>query len=1572
MADIFLSHSSADNDTADQIKSWLQRDRKSWSVFLDKHSRDGILAGQGWQDRLRSELQSCRLVLAIITPAWLASRWCFTEAVTATFRGKDFVGVLTGDLPAGSLDVAPPIVHERQRQPLDLATGAGWEDLLHALDRSGLDPNKWFSIPEGVAPYPGFVAFEEKDAGVFFGRDQEITEYLEALNLLKGPNRAQALVISGGSGSGKSSLLKAGLIPRLRRQPGWLVVPPFDPSREPVQALFSALRAAAQVVGAEVDLTRRPPPTVEGITELLQDSIRAIEDKANAWLLLPLDQAEVLLASSQKDGETDASHLFTVVGRLLAGRTRKLVAALTIRTEFLPALERALPPEVRLQDRSLRSITALSEIIEKPAARFGVQLEAGLTGRLVEDAQGADGLPLLAYTLRELYDKYGGDNRLTVAEYQQLGGVEGAIEKKLHDALSDPVPTAEELAAFRRCFVRQLVRVDESAVEGERYLRTTVARDALPDAAVRLVERLGEARLLVVDDEGTIAIAHERLIRNWADVPLQTWLADDSDDRKLIDNLKSLLAVHRDGGPLLSEKPLIDAKDFLGRDPSLVNDEPELAEFIRESIRAEQRRQRREKWQFRGAIAASIVFLAVAIGAVWFYYKAQQQTRVAKEQRLVANQARTEAEERAREARYSTARTLSLLAKQTGSDYPLKGLQLSLDALAVNLDNGEPPSIEAENALRWTLANAGGRPYGGHDAAVAVAISPDDQWLATYTASAVQLWKDPILASGAAPLMLTDAAGPIRFSADGRWLITRSTSFDGLLLWNVSVADPASAGPDAIGRDEDETEIRMFEVGPNSRWLITSTSDDSGVSFRAWDLRADKPAATPIDLGPIADYWALYGGGVPYASFSGDGRWLVVGAWSPLANRGQTVDPRLWSLAGRNPFDGEPFVLTGHGSSVSSAVFSPDGAVLATSSNEYDTHTFRYDTSVRLWDLRSDNPEQDPRVLDRHVGPIEAIAFSSDSRWLVSARGSERRGRWSDSQGEGNDVGGVRIWDLQAEDPASDPIVLNGVDGAVVSVIVGRAPGYNDAQWLAVISGSTGMLWSLGQLTDTAHRGQYGSDPKTPVILRYADSGFPLDVRSVGASQDHRWLMTGTGDFSAYVWDLSEDDPTGRPRELRGHEGAVKSVAISQSVEFAVTGSEDQTARLWSLATGDTSVDPITLPGRQVRFSPNSRWLVSDYRDKGGSSDGTVRVWDLHRRDTLAFPHTLPLTSGPNDFLVSPDNRWLVASTYGPEIEVFDLTDFDAPPFKLHTGKRPFAIAVSDDSRWVAVGAFQGSIRLWDFRELADRNASPILLDGHTETISKLNFSPDHRWLVSVDSEKHTLLWDLTIGTAPSPLPVDGARPLAFSPGANWLATSDGTAVHLWDLTKPDSAAIDGGEHSDRITGVAFDRDERWLVTTARGSNVRVLALSGDPAPIELPISNVRAVAFSPDGRWLVTGDETHTLLWNASALGKSDEPVALDGALEIISGGGSLVVTKVTTDEGYEEYRLWDLAVPDPSVPVPSIVGVGEQLQLPKARAVSSDGRWLQSDGQVRNLRLDELQELAVWTIRGRTPREQ
>src|SRR6516165_1974669 len=289
MADIFISHSAKDSEAAAAIGERIKRERPTWSLFYDK---DNIRAGQYWQERLREELTSCRVVLALLSRNWLGSPWCFTEAVTATFRGKDVVGIETEELTGDDLARAPPILHERQRVRLRDGDNRAWQEILEALDRSGLDPDDWFPIPPNVGPYPGLVAFDEKHAGVFFGRKQEITEYLGILDTLRGPDRSQVLVISGASGSGKSSLLRAGLIPRLRRKPVWVVISPLEVAREPVRNLLDRLGEAFARLGISthaLDLTKLPD-NPSSFVQILDEALWRLEQATGAWVLLPLDQ----------------------------------------------------------------------------------------------------------------------------------------------------------------------------------------------------------------------------------------------------------------------------------------------------------------------------------------------------------------------------------------------------------------------------------------------------------------------------------------------------------------------------------------------------------------------------------------------------------------------------------------------------------------------------------------------------------------------------------------------------------------------------------------------------------------------------------------------------------------------------------------------------------------------------------------------------------------------------------------------------------------------------------------------------------------------------------------------------------------------------------------------------------------------------------------------------------------------------------------------------------------------------------------------------------------------------------
>src|SRR6516162_4844999 len=331
MADIFISHSGKDNEVAARIGERIRRERPSWSLFYDK---ENIRAGQRWQERLREELTSCRVVLALLSRNWLGSPWCFTEAVTAAFRGKDLVGIETEDLTGDDLARAPPILHERQRVRLRDGDERPWREILEALDRSGLDGNDWFPIPPGVGPYPGLVAFDEKDTSVFFGRKQEITEYLAILDTLRGPDRSRVLVISGASGSGKSSLLRAGLIPRLRRKPEWVVINPFEVAREPVRGLLVRLNETLAGLGISTDgpdLAKLPDNSTT-LAEILDETLRRLEQAAGAWVLLPLDQAEALVVGDRPEDDP-ARLLLDGLAQILGRRNRDTAIRIPIRTE---------------------------------------------------------------------------------------------------------------------------------------------------------------------------------------------------------------------------------------------------------------------------------------------------------------------------------------------------------------------------------------------------------------------------------------------------------------------------------------------------------------------------------------------------------------------------------------------------------------------------------------------------------------------------------------------------------------------------------------------------------------------------------------------------------------------------------------------------------------------------------------------------------------------------------------------------------------------------------------------------------------------------------------------------------------------------------------------------------------------------------------------------------------------------------------------------------------------------------------------------------------------------------------
>jgi hypothetical protein len=238
MSSVFISHSSRDHVVAENIASWLHSQGHA-SVFLDFDPANGIPAGRDWEQELYRNIRACRAVIVLCSEHSMASRWCFVEITHARALGKHTFPIRLDDSAIDGVLSDTQIVDFRNDR------AAALERLRLGLLAAGLDPASGFDWSRDRSPYPGLFAFQEEDAAVFFGRDEEIGEGLDLLTKCQRLGQTRFVIVLSASGSGKSSLVRAGLLPRLRRDSRrWLVVDPFRPRDEPFGECAAALSRA--------------------------------------------------------------------------------------------------------------------------------------------------------------------------------------------------------------------------------------------------------------------------------------------------------------------------------------------------------------------------------------------------------------------------------------------------------------------------------------------------------------------------------------------------------------------------------------------------------------------------------------------------------------------------------------------------------------------------------------------------------------------------------------------------------------------------------------------------------------------------------------------------------------------------------------------------------------------------------------------------------------------------------------------------------------------------------------------------------------------------------------------------------------------------------------------------------------------------------------------------------------------------------------------------------------------------------------------------------------------------------
>ena len=1163
-------------------------------------------------------------------------------------------------------------------------------------------------------PYRGLESFDEAHKDLFFGRKaltQQLSEFVATHSLT---------VVLSASGAGKSSLVKAGLIPTLRQRQEWHLLPPFRPGESPFKALDQAVESlnllAVGTSATDGSIALDTPAASSDLPALAQRLAHWFKAHPQAHLLVVVDQLEEIITLCRD--EQERQQFLTMLAEALASYPTQLHLVLTLRSDFEPqfrntALEQGWQAARFVVPAMTRE--ELRQAIEEPAsARVMYFAPHELVDQLIDEVTNMPGaLPLLSFALSELYLNYLKrqedarnrgetlDRAITQSDYEELGGVTRSLTQR---AERECEVLIEEDLVYEHTIRNVMLRMVSVGGELARR-RVPLSELEYPEFENKRVqtvlERFETARLITpgTDSEGQPyqEPAHDALVRGWkrlldwkqqylAALILQRELTSDASQWKTSSQKK------RDSGLLWIEDPRLPAALQLSCGKAYKDTWINLfkwrfgyqawqsqprdcwfnqseSDFVWQSFN--QRFQRFGKTTITIA-GVMLILSGIAIYAVQRAAIAQLREQSARVLNFLPTTNRASGLVLAIDTMDRSEAFPSV--EITAQDSLLKALQVSQEtnrfgghkdavlSVAFSPNGQRIVSGSTDKTLRLWDTQTGkpvGQPLAGHGSTVwSVAFSPNGRCIVSGSSDkTLRLWDAQTGASIGQPLIGHDnKVFSVAFSPDGKRIVSGSNDKT-LRLWDAQTGEPV--GQPLAGHED---EVFSVAFSPNGQRIVSGSLDGT---LRLWDAQTGEPVSQPLGRGA----------GVLSVAFSPDGKRIISGSADKTL--------RLWDAQTGEPV-GQP--LAGHGDAVRSVAFSHNGQRIVSGS---------LDKTLRLWDAQTGKPVGQP--IEGYGADVYSVAYSPDGQRIVSSGFSKT----------------LRLWDAQTSVPHGQP--LEGHGDTVRSVAF-------SPDGKRIVSGSedkTLRLWDA----------QTGAPIGQPL-------GYGAAVWSVAFSPNGQRIVSGSEDNTLRLWDAQTGASIGQP--LEGHGSGVWSVAFSPDGQRIVSGSLDGTLRLWDAQTGASVGQPLKGHGsvvRSVAFSPDSQRIVS------GSADNALRLWDAQTGKPIGKP-LIGHAGSVRSVAFSPDGQRIVSGSEDNTLRLWDAQT-NVPIGQRLEGHRSevISVAFSPDGQRIVSGSGDNTLRLWNAQ-----TGAPIgqPLEGHDGKVWSVAFSPDGKRIVSGSGDNTLRLWDVS------------------------------------------------------------------------------------------------------------------------------------------------------------------------------------------------------------------------------------